>query len=61
MARIELGKALLEQQALLEEVASMLLETAAVGGLVFFCPLKEITERSDAAWLVGIESDIFWC
>ena len=57
---IELGEALLEQQAVLEAVAVMLLEMAVVGGLVFCCR-REIVERSGAAWLVGIESDIFWC
>ena len=59
MAQIELGEALLEQQAWLEAVGVMLLETALleavavillemalVGGLFFFCGLEEITKRS---------------
>ena len=61
VAPIELGEALLEQLALLEAVAVMLLEMAAAGGLVFFCCHEEIVERSGAEWFVGIESDIFWC
>ena len=58
VAPIDLGKALLQQQAVLEAVAVMLLEMAVVGAL-FFCICQEIVERSSAAWLVGIESDIY--
>ena len=61
VAPIELGEALLEQQSVLEAVAVMLLEMVVVGGLVCFCCHQEIVDRSSAAWLVGIESDIFWC
>ena len=60
MTPIELGEALLEQQALLEAVTLMFLEMVAMGGLIF-CHHKEIVERSGRAWLVGIKSDIFWC
>ena len=59
VAAIELGKALLEHQAVLEALATMLLEMVAVGAL-FFCHRQEIVERSGTAWLMGIESDIFW-
>ena len=38
VAPIELGEALLEEQALLEAVAVMLLEMAVAGGLVFLLP-----------------------
>ena len=40
MAPIELREALLEQQAVLEAVAAMLLEIAAAGGLVFLSPWR---------------------
>ena len=70
VAPIELGEALLEQQALLDVVAVMLLEMAFLeavaviilrwwGGACFFCCHEEIMKRSIVAWLVGIESDIF--
>ena len=49
------------ETASLEAVAAILLATAVAGGLVFFCRLEEIAKRSGAAWLVGIQSDIFWC
>ena len=58
VASIELGEALSDQQALLEVVAVIFLETIAVGGLVFFCCLKKTAEKSGAAWLMGIESDV---